>query len=57
MWPFRKHQEAKEVKEAREKRDVALDRLDGAINEVDRVHDRIIADYEEAEADRLERLP
>lgn len=39
--------------EAKEKRDQAFDHLAAAVDEVDRVHDQIVADYRHAEDQRL----
>lgn len=57
MWPFtNKHQskDAQDVEDAREQRDHAFDELHEATERVDRISDRIIADYE-AEEDRLKK--
>lgn len=58
IWPFRRHhrpEDAPAVAEAREERDRAFEALDHAIAEVDRLHDRVVADYENAEQERLQR--
>lgn len=50
-WPLRRRhppEEAPAVIEAIQKRDRAFDQLDEAIEEVDRVHDRVVADYKAA---------
>ena len=41
--------------EAIQERDRAFDALFDAVREVDRVHDRIVTDYEDAERERLQR--
>lgn len=57
-WPFRRRHKAEDapgVMEARQDRDDLLEKLDEANQEVDRVHDRVIDDYEDAEQQRLTR--
>lgn len=58
MWPFRRShrpEDAPSVVEAREKRDLAFKVLGEAVKKVDRLHDRIVTEYENAEYQRLER--